>query len=212
MDDDNSYTACWALWPKPDEDIWAIPKGIDRSLSGYLFYPEIEWAKFGYRPPESQTLMGAWRNPEGTVFVFLLDQENLKQKSDQRHCILYVAGNKSEINVVVDIVNNFKDRFIRSEKRDLSFETAKKKLEDESKAKYIERLLKIIGLFAAIVNAFSLYIRTLSPPAEFGLYAKVIYNLMIYAIHFSALVLLFIVTLIAIVYAVRYGLLISKRF
>lgn len=212
MVDDIPYTSCWALWPKPDEDILSIPKGIDQSLSGYLFYPEIEWEKYGYRPPESQTLLGAWRNPEGTVFIFLLDQENLKQKSDQKLYVLYVAGNKNEISAVEEIVNNFKNRFDRSEKRELSFATAKKKLEDESNAKYVERLIKIIGVFAAIVNAISLYIRTLSPPAEFGPYAEIIYKVLIYAIHFSALTLLLIVTLIAILYAVRYGLLISKRF
>jgi len=212
MADDKSHTACWALWPKPDDDIWTIPKGIDQSLSGYLFYPEIEWTKYGYRPPESQTLMGAWRNAEGTVFIYLLDQENLKQKFDQRHFILYVAGNKTGIDAVEVIVNNFKSRFMRSEKRDLSSETAKKLLKDESKTKHIERLIKVVGLFTAIVNAFSLYIRKLPPPPEFGPYAQTCYNVLIYAIHFSALFLLLIVTLIAIIYAIKYGRLISKRF
>ena len=69
----------------------------------------------------------------------------------------------------------------------------------------------MIGIFAVIVNAFSLYLRKLPPPDNFIESFKTAYASLVMVVHFSALLLLLMIVLVSIVYTARYGYMMLRR-
>lgn len=205
------YTACWGLWSNPSQQSIPIEYSIDRTLAGYLFYPEPEWSKYGYRPPENCPLLGAWRDPGGTVFIFLLDGSSPNPKDPLRKLLLYATGSKAMVEEVERSIAAIKKSLAKAEKRELILENATRRLEGEQKSQSMERLMKLIGLFAVIINAFSLYLRKLAVPDIPNAEVLAVYQFLLIAVHFSALVLLLTITTVGIIYACRYGFLLIRR-
>lgn len=209
--EDNIYTASWAMWPKETDREIPIEATIDQAFEGYLFYPEPEWLKFGYRPPENYPLIGAWRDSEGKVFIFLLDRSSQRQADSPRQFLLYVSGEKSEVNLIERIIKSLKSTLAKSEKKELRSRDAASVLHGEKKAQSIERLMKLIGLFTVIVNGFSLYLRKLSTPTFPNDSLVYIYQLLLSAVHLTALLLLLLTITISLFYAFRFGSLLLRR-
>jgi hypothetical protein len=44
-------TACWVVWGTSRDTQESLVQTVDHALQGFFFYPEMEWAQFGYRPP-----------------------------------------------------------------------------------------------------------------------------------------------------------------
>jgi len=208
----DAYTACWALWPNPDHETLPIQRAIDQSLSGYLFYPEPEWPKHGYRPPENFPLLGAWRNTSGTVFAFLLNSDPDAPQVQPRQVLLYVAGEKDAVEEVGGRVTALKSVLAKSERREMLARYAERRLDDEYKSKSVSKLVGLVGLFTVVINGFSLYLRQLPSPEFASAKLVSIYQLLVGAIHFAALSLLLIITIIGIGYVIRYGILMLRRF
>ena len=209
-----SYTASWLLWANSFEHALPLPRSIDQALSDhYVFYSEPEWIKFGYRPPENFPLLGAWRDPKGRVFAFLLDPDSAKKSlSGGKHLLLYVSGMKDAVESLGGRVTELKSLLEKSERRELQVRHAENRIKQEKKSPAITRLLKLIGLFTVVVNAFSLYLRKLPPPHLPGPVFEMAYQILVLIMHFAALVLLLIITLIGIGYVLRYGILMLRRF
>ena len=109
-------TACYALWFNPTIQALNPPHLIDQSLSDYFFYPEPEWAKYGYRPPESYPLLGAWRDQSGSVFAFLLDRDPKYSKSKGMNLLLYVAGVQDSVDKLGTKIESLKSDLAKVEK------------------------------------------------------------------------------------------------
>lgn len=209
--EDNIYTASWAMWPMEKDREFPIEATIDQAFKGYMFYPEPEWSKFGYRPPENYPLIGAWRDSEGKVFIFLLDLSSQRQADSPRQFLLYVSGEKSEVDLIEIIIKSLKSTLAKSEKKELRSRDAASVLDGEKKAQSIERLMKLIGLFTVIVNGFSLYLRKLSTPTFPNDSFMYIYQLLLSAVHLTALLLLLLTITISLFYAFRFGSLLLRR-
>ena len=206
------YTACWALWPDPRRHALPLPRIIDQALARYLFYPEPEWARYGYRPPETYPLLGAWRSPSASVFAFLLGPDPVLAESKEKNLLLYVAGERAAVDELGATVTALKSGLAKSDRKELQVRQTGYRLGLEQKSPSISRLAKLIGLSTVVINALSLYLRKLSPPDLPSATAASAYHLLIGAVHFSALLLLLITTLTAIGYAIRYSLLVLRRF
>jgi hypothetical protein len=206
------YTACYALWFDPTSRALSPPRLIDQSLSDYFFYPESEWAKYGYRPPENHPVLGAWRDQTGSVFAFLLDRDPKYSKSKGMNLLLYVAGVRDCVDKMGTKIKALKSDLVKVEKKELKVHQVGQRLDQELKSASISKLVKMIGLFAVVVNAFSLYLRRLPPPDFPYIAIASVYQLLVGAVHFSALLLLLITILIAIGYIIGYGLLMLRRF
>jgi hypothetical protein len=211
LSQDKLYTACWAMWPRESDRDVHIEATIDQAFEGYQFYPEPEWTRFGYRPPEKFPLIGAWRDTMGKVFIFLLDRAPKRPSDSPRQLLLYVTGDKSQVELVEKKITTLKNFLAKAERRELRGKDATARLEGEKKTKSIERLMKLIGLFTVIVNGFSLYLRKLTPPIFPSEILKYFYQILVTAVHFFALFLLLITIIISIIYAFRYGLLLLRR-
>lgn len=211
LDEDELNTACWAMWPRESEREVPVEVTIDQAFEGYLFYPEPEWARFGYRPPENFPLIGAWRDARGKVFIFLLDRTRKRPSNSPSQLLLYVSGDKREIDSIERRITSLKTLLAKAERKELRGRDAAFRLEGEKKAQSVERLMKLIGLFTVIVNGFSLYLRKLPPPTFLIVSFAYFYQLLLSAIHFTALLLLLLTIIICLSYAFRYGLLLLRR-
>jgi hypothetical protein len=205
-------TASWVLWGNLSEHALPLPRSIDQALHDYVFYPEAEWARFGYRPPENLPLLGAWRDPDGSVFAFLLDFTSRGSADRESRLLLYASGIRESVERIGTRVTTLKSLIGKSERREIRVRHAEHLIAQEKKSPAVARLLKLIGLFTVLVNAFSLYLRKLSPPNFPEPYVQTAYNLLVTVVHFSALFLLLVITLIGIGYVLRYGILMLRRF
>ena len=199
------------MWPRESEREIPVEVTIDQAFEGYLFYPEPEWARFGYRPPENFPLIGAWRDARGKVFIFLLDRTRKRPSDSPRQLLLYVSGDKREIGSIERRITSLKTLLAKTERKELRGRDAAFRLEGEKKAQSVERLMKLIALFTVIVNGFSLYLRKLPPPTFPIVSFAYFYQLLLSAIHFTALLLLLLTIIICLFYAFRYGLLLLRR-
>lgn len=211
LDPYEQYTACWALWERESGGGVPIEVAIDEALQGYLFYPETEWPRFGYRPPENFPLLGAWRDSSEKAFIFLLDRTPKRPMTTPRQLLLYVDGDKAEVNSIEARIKSLKSSLLKAEKKELRGREATLHLDAEKKAQSIERLMKLIGLFTVVVNAFSLYLRKLPEPSFPHEALAYFYHLLLSAVHFSALLLLLLTIVIGLFYAFRYGVLLLRR-
>lgn len=206
-----AYTACWALWANPSRNVLPLPRVVDQALSGYLFYPEPEWARHGYRPPENYPLLGAWRDVTGKVFAFLLEPDPEAGGAREKRLLLYVAGDRNAVDELGARVTAIKSVLAKSERKELQVRQAEYRLGQEQKYASLPRLVKLIGVFTAIVNAFSMYLRRLPPPDLPSATLQLIYKFLVAAIHVSSLTLLLAVTMVGVAYVVQYGVLLLRR-
>lgn len=205
------YGASWMLWESSSSSALPLPRSIDHALAGYVFYPEAEWKKFGYRPPEIFPLLGAWRDQNGGVFAFLMDATEHNSSYSTKKLLLYAAGNRDAVEKVGSTVTALKTSLANSERKELQILHAGERLEREKKSPAVSRLLKLISIFTVVVNAFSLYLRKLPTPEFPAPWVSNAYQILILVVHFAALFLLLMVTLVGIGYVLRYGLLVLRR-
>ena len=196
------------LWTSKDSTDTSLLKEIDGILLGYKYYPEYEWSKHKVRPPENFSLIGSWKKIESGCFVFLMQNYNLKNRE---HYVIYISGNKDEIDRLERQIVGLKGKITKTEKRSLRNQNVESALEKEHKTKTTKKLITIVGVFTAIINAFSYYLIKLPTPSFNNEYIKNVYEIFIILIHFLALVLLLLVILLIISYVIKYGILILRR-
>ena len=89
---DEFITESHALWTTKSEHKLSIDREVDKLLAGYLFYPEPEYPIYNIRPPETHTLLGAWRDSEGSVFIFLSEMTSASPTMIEPRYIIYISG------------------------------------------------------------------------------------------------------------------------
>ena len=206
------YTASWILWANSSEHTMPLPRSIDQVLSDYIFYHEADWGKFCYRPPDNLPLLGAWRDQDGSVFAFLLDYSSRETAVDGKCVLLHVSGMRDAVEQIGTRIAALKSNLMKLERKEIQVRDADHRIEQEKKSPAITSLLRLIGFFTVAVNAFSLYLRKLPTPDLPSPLIQDAYQLLVTIVHFSALFLFLIIIVIGIGYALRYGILILRRF
>jgi hypothetical protein len=110
MNDQNEQ----ALQPQENTRYWVIyigqesapkiQKAVDMMFSEYSFYPEIDWKKYGYLPPEGYQVMGAWRHPQTKAFGFLLDNPKIKALGKIPQFLISAAGEIEELSGSIHVL------------------------------------------------------------------------------------------------------------
>ena len=207
-----AFTASWMLWPTSSKHTMPLPRSVDHALADYVFYPESEWTRFSYRPPDNLPLLGAWRDAAGTAFAFLMTPAAGDGAPSKKPVLLYVSGAKDAVEDIGSKVTALKSVLAKSERKEIQVRHAEDRIEQEKKSPAVARLLKLVGLFTVVVNAFSLYLRQLPLPNLPSAPVQQAYQVLIIVVHFAALLLLLIITLIGVGYVIRYGILMLRRF
>lgn len=191
--------------------IFKAQREINNIFSNYSFYPEIEWAQYGYRPPEGYQVLGAWRQNNSKVFAFLLDNPHMVTPEPGTQLILHIAGDPIVLLEIEHKFTKVKNSLDSSEKKIESEEKVEKRLDRLQTSRPIKLMLSVLSLITAIINAISLYLRKVPPPDFHNDVLSNSYNYFLITIHFSALASLLVVIIIFIVFFVKYGLLIIRK-
>lgn len=206
----NEYvTAYWSLWLHDTDSEISIAKQIDQLFTDYRYYPESEWSNYGYRPPESYSILGSWRNNTGETFIFLLETTD-KQPSNQKQLLLCVVGSKLEMTKTEKKIQLYKGKLAKIDKKVLKEQKEISTL-DRDNSQSIDRLIKLGGVSTVIINALSLYLRTIPTPNLYYTVFTEIYKILMIVIHILAIVLLLIYIIICLSFSIRYGFLLIKR-
>lgn len=201
----------WAIYCPTKKDVLWTQKEIDNIFSDFSFYPGIEWDQYGYKPPQDYQVLGAWRLPTNQLFAFLLDNPSMMSFGSSYPLLVYVIGHENEVDNLVPKLDRLKSRFSNQEKRGMSIQAASKSIEKVHKARHIVFLASILGVFTAIINGFSLYIRELpSPHFQITMISKA-YSFLLSLIHPLSIILLICVIILIILITIFYGILVLKR-
>jgi len=206
----DTVTEVHAIWAKKDSHKLPLERELDSLLSGYVYYPEEEWAMYEMRPPDTYPLAASWRDKSGDVFVFLLETAEALRMTGPDY-LVFVAGQPNLVKKVTGSIHSHKEILEKVEKRQLAGQRADLSLEGEIEKKSIERFTKIVGIFTVIVNAFSLYLRSIPEPDLGGSKFSVAYKALVVSVHIGSLVLLLLIILLAIAYIFNYGMLMLRR-
>jgi len=187
-----------------------IQKAVDTIFSEYSFYPEIDWKKYGYLPPEDCQVMGAWRHPQTKAFAFLLDNPKIKSLGKTPQFLISAAGEIGELLKLDIQIGTLKQNLNIAERKEKQIIRDKERLGAISK-KPFGVLFWVIGIFTAVINGFSLYLRKIPLP-EFGpSYLSTIYIHIFALVHILALILLIAVITICLFLLIKYGVLYVRR-
>jgi hypothetical protein len=111
-----------------------LARSVDRAFFDFVFYPEAEWARFGYRPPENAALSGAWRDSSGTVVIFLLRTADfLEPASGSKPLLLYVSGPHAAVDAISKRVMALKSVLAKMEHKELRVLDAGHRIEQENR-------------------------------------------------------------------------------
>ena len=207
----DKITASWMLW----ENKTLTPpllKTIDNVFSDYIFYPEIEWSKFGCYPPEMYNPQGSWRDRDGKIFIFLLSNVSLKSRRSGTNLLLYAQGDSNDLDAIQKQIAGIKSGIVKTETRDFSMNNARDSLAIEDHTNSASKLMKLAGFFTVSVNALSIYLQRLPTPVFPTQKLAVIYQSLLALIHILSLSLLIILILLFIGYVIKYGLLVLRKF
>lgn len=134
-------TESYAVWAKSGQEEPPFSRQLDGVLDDFLYYPEEEWGTFNYRPPENADLLGAWRNRQCNVFVFLLaDSSTVKNPQVPDYRVL-VTGACDLVHKVGQLVTSQKESLARLEKRALAERNAGTHLNQEIKKQIYRTIL-----------------------------------------------------------------------
>jgi hypothetical protein len=201
----------WIFYGSSNEEVIKIQREVDNVFSNYSFYPENEWGLYGYRAPEGHQVLGAWRHPETRTFAFLLDNPHMHTVKPNIQLLLYIIGDKAEIETLEPKCENVKSKFAAIDEKDKTTYKLETRLVRIKKSKPLGIISTMLVLFTAIINAFSLYLRKLPPP-EFG--SKVLialFGILVAAVHFASVLLLLIFIVILGIFLIKYGYLLIKQ-
>jgi hypothetical protein len=201
----------WVFYGSAPEDVSKIQKAIDRVLTLYSFYPEIDWGKYGCRPPEDCKVMGAWRHTDLKAFTFLLDNPSIVSIKPNIQLTFYAIGTKKEILSLKTTIETLKKDFMLEESKDKTDVLLGRKLERVHKTKPLAGLTAVLVILTGVVNVFSLYLRKLPPPLFESHKLSIAYSALVVSVHFGALCLLVSVIVICLAFLMKYGYLLLKR-
>ena len=202
----------WVFYDSSPEQLIDIRREVDNVFSDYIFYPEIEWGKYGYRAPEGHQVVAAWRHPHTKLFSFLLDNPRMASVEPETQLLLLMTGDKSEIEKLEPKCEQIKSKFSAMQKRQGESLIAEATLNSLQRSKPLAIVTAIIAVLTAIINGFSLYLRKLPPPPLSHELLVAAYQLLISLVHLSALILLLIVIIFLGIFFIKCARLILRRF
>lgn len=202
----------WIFYGSEKGDVIKIQKEVDNILSGYSFYPENEWGRYGYRAPEGHQVLGAWRHPQTRAFAFLLDNPSMLTIKPSTQTLLYIIGDEIEISKLRQKCDLLKNRFADISKKDEKVSDVATRLDRIQKSKPLGVIVTVLVLFTAFVNGFSLYLRKLPAPNMHSRELSIVYGYFIVSVHIGALALLLILICFLVIFLFKYGRLVLKRF
>lgn len=197
----------WVLYTNSNLEVSTIQGDIDNLFANYSFYPEMDWGKYGYRPPEGYKIFGGWRQLQSRVFAFLLSNSQVISNE----LILYVSGEQNELFKIEEKIKALKSKYRVEERKEVIGIKIDERVDKFNFPRSSKIFTTVLMIFTGIVNVFSLYLRELPAPKINNATLLDVYYYIIITIHYSALTLLLLVILFTILILIKFGILLIKK-
>jgi hypothetical protein len=203
----------YAIWDKPNGETLPFSRQLDSMLINFncVYYPEEEWGAYNFRPPEHSDLLGAWRTQSGEAFIFLLTINNNRTETSVPDYRVLLAGHREIVRAIGKQIISHKGILEQVQRRELSIKKADENFTEEIKTKSLYWVSGMVFVFTIIINAFSIFFRSLPVPDLQSETLVNIYKFIIVAFHISAIGLLLVIVLIAFAYLIKFGALLVRR-
>ena len=207
----NVGSSCWQLLALTGEEAKKIQQEIDKVFSGYSFYPEVDWKNFGYFPPDGYQVLGAWRHPEALMFGFLLDNPFMQKFDSDLQLLIYIVGEEQEIVSIEKKILNLKKGLMKDAFRTAQTLGAAARLDQMTTNRSTAVFAAVLTFVTALINAFSLHLRTLPAPELSTQLLKHIYIWLLAFVYFLSLGLLILVSVICGLFLLKYAYVLLRR-
>jgi hypothetical protein len=207
----NVDSSCWQLLASTGEETKKIQREIDRVFSGYSFYPEVDWKNFGYFPPDGYQVLGAWRHPDALLFGFLLDNPFMQKFNSNLQFLIYIVGEEQEILSIEKKILNLKKGLMKDAFRTAQTLGAASRLDQMTTNRSTAVFTAILAFVTVLINAFSLYLRTLPAPELSSQFLKGLYICLLSLVYFVSLGLLILVSIICGLFLLKYAFVLLRR-
>ncbi len=204
-------SSCWQLLASDESDKKKIQRYTDGVFVGYSFYPETDWKKYGYFPPDGHQVLGAWRHPRSLVFAFLLDNSLMQKGGEYSQYLIYAMGVETEIALIEKRISSLKKDLRKQAHKMAQTLGAASRLDQMTPNRSIGMFTAVLTFVTGLVNAFSYYLRTLPLPQFGSQSAQQVYIILLSTIHFLSLGLLITVTIICGLFLLKYAFILIRR-
>jgi len=201
-DQDNIHW--WLLPCYTEEQRRSAKLALDEVFVAYSFYPEIEWAQYGYRPPEGFEIYGAWRHPTSIIFCFLLSDLHFEKDNPRSDFMLYAAGAPDEISRISSDVKTLKGRLVQETNEpevEIYFQRKLKRIQSLSPLKVA---IGLLALFTPITKAISNYLTKFPMPDFESKTVITLYRTILAVVHFMPLLLFTLIVVMVIILILKY--------
>jgi hypothetical protein len=208
----SGHDCCWAIRYKAPEIAYYLENEIEMKLfPGYIFYPEIEWPKYGCVPPETLPVLGAWRRVTGDAFAFLLEVAAGRGKDRTRQVRLYFYGPEDEIKRCEPRLVAIKSDLMRFQRQTLRTEEELKLFNGQFHSRAVRQILLLLTLVTTVTNAASYYLRRTNFADIPEGFLKSFYLEIVQCINIAALILLLSLAFVCMGYIFRYARVLLRR-
>lgn len=142
-----------SFWLDSIEDLFGLKQGIEIVLTGYSYYPEMEWDQYGFRPPEGLPFFGAWRNDDRTAFIYLVGETRKRPKGESERVLLLIsAKGEARLSQISERLTPLTHQFRSVERKALAV-----RRQQRSEVDFLERFAtkKVAGVYAVITVALA---------------------------------------------------------
>lgn len=207
----DASTRSWVLWSTSPSETSLIHQAVDRIFTGFSFYPEVEWKRYGYFPPEGHEVLGAWRHPEGIAFVFLMDNPGMVSPNREAQLFLSFAGEKAEMVRFISQVRRLKRGLARKSGRREDEKRLRARLQRARTSRSLKSLMTLMAPTTAAINGLALYLHKIAMPSVGDRWLLETYGLVLPLVYLAALLLLLAFTVLCVAYICKYGFLLLRR-
>jgi hypothetical protein len=200
-----------AIWAPVGPESFPLERQLDKLLSTQdcVYYPEEEWITHNMRPPDNYPLVAAWRDVVARVFIFLLEKSSSRKSGSSQYLVL-VAGVAERVKQVGRTITSIKGNLDKEQRSELEGQRVERRLDTETRRKPAVKFSVAIGIFTAVVNALSLYLKRVDPPHFVNEELQTTYLSIVAAVHIASVLLLLLIVLLAIAYVVKFGIMMMR--
>lgn len=116
------------------------------------------------RPPDNYPLVAAWRDVVARVLIFLLEKSSSRKVVGSSQYLVLVVGVAERVKQIGRSVKSIKGNLDKAQQSELEGQRVERRLDTETRRKPAVKFSVAIGIFTAVVNALSLYLKRVDPP------------------------------------------------
>jgi hypothetical protein len=200
-----------SFWLRHADQLSSLKQSVEQTLNGFSYYPEVEWNRFGFRPPEGHPCFSAWRAECGDAFVYLVAEAPafaatpaFDMRSVERVVLMVTARGESRLEELWERLGSICDRFRRVEETDTTQQRALARRERFTNAYPSARVSAIFGVITVVLNAVSGFIREMPQPKTEFPWLAAAYDLGLMCVHLLSLCALLLAGIFCIAYFWRH--------